>query len=427
MPEQALYKTKPDEETLITKGQPFREDLASGGSGRAAEESEDEVDVLGLALTILRNKGTVLRIAIVATVLVLIVVLLIPSTYTAEATFLPPNSLSSSSSALLEQLGSLGAMGGALGSLKDPSQIYIGILGSRTVADNLIRQFGLQKVYREKKLSRAEKELASRSKFASGKDSIVTVSVEDHDPKRAADLANAYLTELHTQNDRLALTEAAQKRLFFEQQLVAEKDQLANAEVDLARTQEQTGLIQPGGQAELQISTIAQTQAEIAFRQVQLASLSQGATEQNPDVIRLRSEIAGLRTQLSKLENSSDKSRVGNVQEPISKVPELTLVYVRKEREVKYHEALYDLLLRQYEVAKLDESRSAPMMQVVDNAVVPDTKSGPHRTLLILLGAFFGLILGIVWVVARERTRMLAQDPESSVKLAALREAATHR
>jgi tyrosine-protein kinase Etk/Wzc len=344
-------------------------------------------------------------------------------TYTATATFLPPNSMSSNSSPFLGQLGALSGGGGGLalgglGGLKDPSLIYIGILESRSVADELIRQFDLQTVYKRKKLSGTEKALATHTKFIPGKDSLVRVNVEDHDPNRAAQMANAYLTVLSKQNDRLALTEASQRRAFFERQLETQKNQLADAEVDLAKTEEQTGLIHPSGQAQLQVETIARTRAEISSREIELEAMSQGATDQNPEVVRLRSEITGLREQLRQLEDSSDiKAGPGNIEVPTAKVPALMLDYIRREREVKYHEALYELLLRQLESAKLDESRSAPMIQVVDPAVVPDTKSGPPRTLLTFLFAALGGLAAAAWIYAREVWRKRYSIPNTSAKL----------
>lgn len=338
-----------------------------------------------------------------------LLVMLLKPTYTAWATFLPPGSMSSNSSALLGQLGALSGAGagggsalGALAGMKDPSLIYIGVLESRSVADEMIRQFGLQAVYKTKKLSAAEKALAAHSKFIPGKDTMVRVEVVDHDPSRAAAMVNAYLATLSKQNDRLALTEAAQRRAFFERQLEAQKDQLADAEVELAKTEEQNGLIQPTGQAQLELMTIGQTRAAISTRQIELEAMSQGATDQNPEVIRLRSEIAGLKSQLAQLEDSSAKRGRGDIQVPTAKVPALTLDYVRREREVKYQEAIYELLLRQFEAAKLDESRSAPMIQVVDPAVVPDAKSGPARTLLTLLFAALGGLLAAAWIFGRD-------------------------
>ncbi len=398
----------------------------------AAETGFDWLDFVRL---LLQHKFLILKFALAGGVVAAIVVSLMKSTYTGEATFLPPNSLATnSSSAALGQLGAIGQLGalsgdgaGALSALKDPSQIYIGILNSRSVADDLIRQFDLQTVYKKKKLSQTEKALANHTKVIPAKDSIIAIRVTDTDPKRAAAMANAYLAALSRQNDRLALTEAGQRRAFFEKKLEAEKNTLADAEVDLIKTQQQTGIIVPTGQAALQMSTIAQTQAMLRSREIELDALSQGATPQNADVVRLNSEIAGLKEQLKKLESSNGKGEPGDISVPTTKVPQLTLDYVRKEREVKYHEALYQLLLRQLESAKLDESRSAPMLQVVDPAVVPDTKSGPWRSMITLALVTLGGLLGAAWVLVRARWERAKSDPESAAKIHGLLEAAKLR
>jgi tyrosine-protein kinase Etk/Wzc len=370
-------------------------------SGPPEVRGESELDLLDLIRVLLQNKFVILKFSLVPAVLTAIVVLIVKPYYAGVSSFLPPNSMSTGASSLMSQLGVLGMAGGALGGLKDPTLIYVGILQSRTVADDLIQQFDLAKIYKTKKLSQTENVLKAHTKIAAGKDSIVVITVKENDPKLAADLANAYLAALHKQNDRIAFTEAGQKRLFFEQQLEKEKDLLAEAEVEMARTQEKSGLIQPSGQAQLQIQTIAQTQAQIASLEVELAAMSQAATSENPDVIRIKSQIEGLRAQLAKLENSGTRGGPGNIQVPTSKVPELTLTYMRKARNVKYHEALYELLMRQYASAKLDEAHSAPLVQVVDYAVVPDSKAGPPRTLLTLLAAILGGFIGAVRVFFR--------------------------
>lgn len=404
---------------------PF-EPLPAGSQQSPSEE--ERIDLLAVATLLLQEKKIILRFVIAAFLLAVIAVYgLMKPMYTAEAVFLPPQmSPGSGMSQLAGQLGSLGALGGLSG-LKNPSDVYIGILGSRTIADELIQRFDLQRVYKTKKLSDAARKFKSNSKFVSGKDTLITISVDDHDPKRAADLANGYLDVLHEQNDRLALTEASQRRLFFEQQLEREKDSLANAEVDLKKTQEQTGLIIPGGQAQVEIEAIAQMRAQIASRQVELAALKQSSTDQNPAVVRLQTEIAGLQQQLQKMENDTAQRQPGSVQLPTAKVPELALEYVRKQREVKYHEVLFELIARQYEAARLDESREAPVLQVVDRAVVPDRKSGPRRTLLILASCLLGAFAGISWVILKHFIGALQQDPARAAQVEALRQAALRR
>jgi len=377
---------------------------------------------------ILLRKGLVLLCALAGFALGLLVAFTTKPSYTAKAVFLPPGSPSSNSAVLIGQLGQLAGLAGSSGSLlggfKDPGAVYIGILQSRTVADDMIGQFDLQRLYRTKKLSSTEKALAEHSKFIPGKDTLITIRVTDEDPRRAAAMANAYLKELNKQNDRLALTEAGQRRVFFEKQLEQEKDRLANAEVELTRTEQQTGLIHPMGQAQIQIAAIAQTQAEISNREIQLAALNQSATTANPQVIRLTSELDSLREHLRQLENSNGKANPGNPLVPTAKVPELSLEYIRRDRDVKYHEALYTLLLRQYESAKLDESRAAPLVQIVDDAVVPDQKSWPPRTLFVLLFTFLGAVAGGGWLIAADAWSRKMSDPENAANWQSIREAA---
>jgi tyrosine-protein kinase Etk/Wzc len=415
------------QETAVEK----RETIPHPGSDPSELQripDEGGIDLIELATLLLRGKKTILRFAIVFSLLATIVVYLVMKPmYTAEAIFLPPQSSPGSGmSQLASQLGSLGAIGGFAG-LKTPGEVYLGILGSRTIADKMIERFDLQNVYKTKRLSDTEKRLKSSSKFILGKDTLITISIEDHDPKRAADLANGYLDNLRLQNGRLALTESSQRRLFFEQQLEREKNALADAEVDLKKTQEHTGLIIPAGQAQVQIEEMAQIRAQIASHQVELAALRQGATDQNPQVVRLQTQIAGLQQELQRLQSDPSQHQPGSVQLSTAKVPELALEYVRKQREVKYHEVLFELIAKQYEAARLDESREAPLLQVVDRAMVPDKKSGPPRMLLILAGCMLGGFAGMSWVILRDFISTLQQDPVKAAQIETLRQAALLR
>jgi uncharacterized protein involved in exopolysaccharide biosynthesis len=402
---------------------------AQSNTGENQDVSQEpEIDVLEIMTLLLREKKTILKfILVTAALAALLVFVIMKPMYTAEAIFLPPQSAPGSGmSQLASQLGSLGAIGSFTG-LKSSGDIYLGILGSRTIADSLIKRFELQRVYKIAKVSDTEKKLKNRSTFISGKDTLITISVEDHDPKRAADLANAYLDALYEQNGRLALTEASQRRLFFEEQLEREKNALADAEVELKKTQEQTGLIAPLGQAEVEIDAIAQMRAQISSRQIELSALKQAATDQNPRVVRLQTEIDGLEQQLQKLQNDSGTRQSGNVLQATAKVPALALEYVRKQREVKYREMLFELIARQYESARLDESREAPLLQVVDRAVNPDKKSGPPRALILFGSCLLGTFFGGSWVILRSFVKTLQRDPVGATKLKALRQAASGR
>jgi tyrosine-protein kinase Etk/Wzc len=371
------------------------DDKPSGGL-RGAQDSVSLVSVLQT----LRRKSRLVGIVTLTTfVIVSAIAFLLPATYTAAASFIPPQSNSGGLSSLASQLSSIGVGAGAvLGAVKNSGDLYVGILGSHTIAATLVSRFHLMEIYKVKKESKAIARLASRSNFEAGvRDGIITIKVTDRSPQRARDLANGYMEELHNVTDRLALSEAAQRRLFFEQQLAREKDHLADAEVALKQVQEKTGLVAPAGQTQVGLSTIAQTRAAIASRQVQLAGLRFSATEQDPQVVQLHDEIAELQSQLAALQKGIGPS--SSVDVPASKVPQVELEYVREEREVKYHEALFEMISKQYEAARLDESHEAPMLQVLDFATVPDTRSGPPRTVIIGVGLFFGLCLAVLFAL----------------------------
>lgn len=345
---------------------------------------------LSLFLDILRRKmKSILLSGLAGLVLLAIVAYTRPLSYTATASFLPPESSGTGgTAAMLSQLSGLGAAG-LLGGSKSQADLCIGILKSRTVSDKLIERFHLMELYKAKKLSVAEDMLQSNSLFLPGsKDPLVSISVTSGSPVMARDLANGYLDALQETSATLAMSESSQRRLFYEQRLSKAKDDLSNAEVALKQVEEQTGVVAPTGQTMSHIQEQAQIQAQITERESRLAALLSRETDESIDVISLRREISSLRGQLSQTE----KGRNGN--EPsTAQMPGLQLEYVRKEREVKFHEALFEILSKQYEAARLDESRDAPL-QVLDRATTPDTKSGPHRSLFMLFGVFAGLAFG---------------------------------
>ena len=212
--------------------------------------------------------------------------------------------------------------------------------------------------------------------------------------------------------------------MFFEQQLELEKNKLADAEVALEVTQNKTGIIQPQGQAEAVIMTITQLRAQISASEVELSALRTSATDQNSQVIQLQSQIAALRAQLADFEkgHAGSAKLAGNILTPTSQVPAASLEYIRKMRDVRYHETLFELLARQYEMAKVDEAKQGQMIQVVDPALVPEKKSWPPRALLTLLAAILGTMLASFWVILQAAYRQKMQDPEMAAKITQLRE-----
>ena len=373
----------------------------------AMAEEESSIDLIALFDSLRRNIRTIFGISLGVFAIATIVAFLLPVRYTSSASFIPPNVNPSSSiaSAVAGQLSALSA-GDLLGGGKNSGDLYAGILQSRSIAGELVKRFDLMHVYGVKKESEAEAKLSSRTSVAADqKSSIVTISVSDKSPGLAHDLANAYMEALRETEKRLALGQSSQRRLFFGEQLAKEKDDLEDAEVELKKTEEQSGLIAPAGQTESEIRTIAETQAQIAMRQVRLAALRQSATEQNSDVIELQSEIGDLKGQLQRLQNGNGNGTAAAI--PTSKVPGLELDYVRKEREVKYHDQLYEMLSKQYETARLDEAHDAPVLQVLDAASYPDTKSSPKRMYIMLGGLVGGFFVGCLWVLVRDRAHAL--------------------
>jgi tyrosine-protein kinase Etk/Wzc len=387
---------------------------------------EDTIDVLGIVLVLLRRRRMIGIVTLIALFVGVILSLVLKPSFTATAVILPPQQ-QSSSAALLGQLGSLASLGGAgsLG-LKTPADMYVGILQSRTIADELISKFELQKLYKRKKLEDTRIALKGHTEIEAAKDGLIRISVTDLDPGRASDIANAYVTELYGMNSNLAITEAAQRRVFFDQQLDGERKALAAAEDDLRTTQQKTGLIQLSGQAQMIIQSIGELRAEIASREVEMQSVRTFATDQNPEVTRLNEEISTMRQQLAKLENDQQKQiQPGNIALPAGRVAEDSLEYTRKLREVKYHETLFDLLSRQYEAARIDEAKSAPIIQVIDHAVPPDKKSGPHGMLVTLGLGFAAFFLSCIGAYIQAGVEKIRANPTKRAQWAGLGQAGT--
>jgi tyrosine-protein kinase Etk/Wzc len=384
-----------------------------------------EFDVLDVALILAARKRLIILMSVAGFVLGIGLVLTVAPSYTAKATILPPQQEQSSSSALLGQFGTLASLSG-LGSsvgLKNPSDLLIGILQSQSVTDAMIKRFDFIRLYHPKRMSDARLMFQKNAKFVAGKDGLISISFVDGDPRRAAAIANAYVDELYKLNNRLAIGEASQRRLFFEQQLAQEKDKLADAEVELKKTEEATGVIAPSGQTENIIRQVSQLQAEITEREVELGALRTSSTDQNPDVIRLTTELSGLRAQLRDFENGPGaKHAPGDISITTANVPEAGLQYIRKERDVKYHQLLFDLLARQYEAARMDEAKSAPVIQVVDPALPPDRKSAPFRALWAIVGGTLGFLFSAGYVLASFIYRRLAADEQQGQRLALLRQ-----
>jgi tyrosine-protein kinase Etk/Wzc len=364
---------------------------------------------------VVQHRRLVLAATIAAAVLAAIVVLFIPNQYTAMTTILPPQQNTSLASILSTQLGGLASLGSVAGKelgLKDPNSLYLGMLQSRVVQDSLIDQFHLVSVYHKKKLSSARKELEKKSAIRTTKEGLISISVEDRDPNLAAQIANGYVRKLQDLTSNFAVTEAGRRRQFFDQQFQDAEAKLVVAEQQLKQTQQQTGVLQLDSQMRATIESVAILKAQIAAREVELQVLSSYATGENPQRIMVETEVAGLQKQLLILENKQGRGK-GDLQVATSQIPSIGMTYLNQLRDVRYYETISELLAKQLEIARLDEARQGSVLQVLDPAVPPDTKSFPSRTLIVLLAAFLGFLASIAFLAGRELI-LAGQPPPDS-------------
>lgn len=396
------------------------------GEQTAIPHKDDEIGLLDLLIILAKHKRMIASVTFGAALLALIVSLLLPNIYTGSAKVLPPQQSQSTAAMMLGQLGGLAGLAGTSLGIKNPNDLYVGMLTSRTVADSIIAEFELQKLYGKETLVETRKQLLEKSRIMAGKDGLITVEFEDEDPKRAAAIANAYVAQLDKLTQTLAVTEAAQRRLFFERQIQQAKKELSDAEMALRRTQEKTGLIKLDEQGRAIIEAVATLRAQISAKEVELRAMRTFTTDQNPDYIRTQQQLAGLRTELVKLERAK-VSGDGDIMLPTGKVPEAGLEYLRKYREVKYQETIFELLAKQFEAAKIDEAKDAAILQIVDQAIAPDRKSKPQRALIVMLTTLAAGIASFLWACLREARERAKNNPAYASRLATLRRYASLR
>jgi tyrosine-protein kinase Etk/Wzc len=396
----------------------------------ALSETESEVSVLGILALLASHKRLILFAVVGAALLSTVVAFLLPVRYEANIVMMSPQQNSSIGSAL-GQLGSAGSLGslaplaslasGGLG-IKNPADMYVSLLTSRTVEDALIQRFGLMAEYREKRLSDARKELEYRTTAVAGaKDGLIRISVEDRDPRRAAELANGYVEEFRKLSASLAITEAARRRLFFEQQLQEAKDNLSVAEEAMRATQQSTGVLQIDSQARSLIESAAILRGQVVAKQVQIQSMRSFAAEDNPRLILAKQELVALQAQLERLAGSKPDAGSDIILSK-GRVTGSGIEYVRRLRDLKYHETVFELLAKQFEIAKLDEAREGSIIQVVDSAIAPDKRSSPHRLLIVVSVTILAFFLAGFWIVLRQRWALASHLPENRQKLQAIRD-----
>ncbi len=376
-------------------------------------DTDDEISLLDLLQVIVDNLRLLVLGPLAVGILALGISFLIKPTFTAETSFLPPQQQQGMATSMLASLGTLGGLAGAASGLKNPADQYVSFLKSTSIKDALIDRFKLMERYDAEFKVHARKALENNVKIAAGKDGLITVNVDDNDPQVAADMANAHVEELTKLMGRLAVTEAQQRRQFFEKQLQQTKDKLTKAELELKQTGVSSDVLKAS--PESAVAAVAGLQAQVTVQEVKVGAMRGYLSESAPDFKQALIELASLRAQLAKQsqDTSNPSKGVGSAQGD----------YVTKYREFKYQETLFGLFAKQFEMAKVDESREGATIQVVDVAGPPELKSKPKKAIIAIIATLATGFALLLFVFLRQALRNAVQNPESAQKLSALQTA----
>jgi tyrosine-protein kinase Etk/Wzc len=369
------------------------------------QNEDEEISLLDLLLVVVENLRLLVLGPLAVGLAALGISFMIPPTYTAKTQFLPPQQQQSSASALVQALGvgAIGGLGAGLG-IKNPADQYIAFLKSQSIQDAMVDRFDLLKRYDTKFRVDARKALLENTKISAGKDGIIALELDDKDPKVAADMANAYVDELRRMMNRLALTEAQLRRSFFEKKLKEAKENLSAAEESLRGTGVSSGVLKTSPGAAVEV--MARLKAGVTVQEIKVASMRGYLADTSPEFLQAMKELSVLKAQLANAEKSDTTSGDG--------------LYVLRYREYKYQETLYELFAKQYELARVDESREGAAVQVVDNAQPPEKKSKPKKALFATLATLAAGFLLLLFVFLRKTYYSALSNRENADKVSRL-------
>lgn len=388
------------EDPKMSTMQPGNEDL------QTADPQSEPYSLLAQAIrNMLRRKKTIALITALGTALGIADSLLSPPEYTSTTRIMPPQQAQSSASMLMSQLAGSGAMGNLAAaasgggiSLHNPSDMYVGMLNSRPVADALIQKFDLASDYKTNVLSALRLRLAANTHIKVEKSGFIAISVSDRNGKQAAALANGYTEQLRVLTKNLAVMEASQRELYYEEQLKRANNDLVASQAKLQQMQKKKGIVFLDAQARALIAQLAQLQGEITTKVAQLQAIRSYSTGNNPEVRLLESQIASLREQADQIKNKNHGA--ANTDVGLQDMAGDGVVYIRAEHELQLKQGMFDLLLKQYDAAKLDESKEAAVIQVVEPAIEPDRRTSPHRSMIVFSFTLLGFLVACAWSLA---------------------------
>lgn len=374
------------------------------------------------------HRQILLRAGIYACLASIVAAFLIPVRYRSTTQLMPPDSHSGTGLGMLAamsanpSMGALSGLAGDLLGLKSTSELFVGILSSQTAQDSLIQKFQLQKVYHAAKIEDARRDLADHTDIAvDRKSGIVSISVTDHDPTRAAGMARAYVDELDVLVAQLSTSEARRERIFLEQQLQKVNGDLETAERNFSDFASKNTAIDIPAQGKAMVQAAAELQGRLIAAQSELSGLQQIYSDNNARVRTAQARVNELQKKLNELggREDSDESKDDTPLYPsLRKLPVLGLTYADLYRQTKIQETVYELLTQQYEMAKVEEAKEIPSVKVLDPALVPTKKTFPPRTLIVLLGTLLGVVFAMTWIVGKRRWNEVdISDPRKAFAL----------
>lgn len=371
-------------------------------------QKDDEMKLLDYLIVLAKYGRMIVMASVAVTILAYLYFFISPNLYTSTARLLPPRQNLILSARLLASLyggvtpgtslgenGGLGGLGASMLGLQSPSDMYADLLKSDTISDRIIARFYLRKLYKSNNIESARAALkANASINVLRMSGLITIKVTDKDPRRAAAIANAYADELEKLLQGLAVQEAKNRLAFLDKERALANQNLTKAEDALRNFSQRYGVIQIDTQTKGVLDYIAQLRAEIDAREVQIQVLHQQVTPSNYDMVRLETEIKGLKEKLLNAEKQMDQACTGDVCLNTSEVPGLGLEYIRLYREVKFQENLYQTFAKLAEVARLDMARNVAVISLVDRALPPERRSNARLFPAILTGmaTFFMMI-----------------------------------
>jgi capsule polysaccharide export protein KpsE/RkpR len=367
-----------------------------------------------------------LRATICGLIAATLIAFLIPKRYESTAELMPPDQTSGTGAAMLAALsnrvgGSLATLAESALGVKTTGDLFIGILQSDTVRDDLIKKFDLQKVYRTRYIEDTRKVLADHTGIsADTKSGIITVSITDHDPQRAAAMAQEYVHELNWVVAHLSTSSAHRERVFLDQRLKQVKANLEDSEKQFSQFASQKGAIDIPAQGKALVTAAATLQGELIAAQSELEAYKQIYTDNNVRVRSMQARVNQLHSSLEKLagKGANEKSSAQQLYPSLRELPVLGVTYADLLRRMKVEEAVFEILTQEDELAKVQEAKDTPSVTVLDPPLVPDKKSFPPRLLILVFGTTLAFVFGATWILASSAWD--AVDPNDPRKAVAI-------